>query len=226
MKSGIKVIFGIMSDMVAFRDASTGGHLDRTRKYLELLIGRMAERGLYGHLTSRWDMDLLLSSAPLHDVGKIAISEELLNKPGKLTVGEFEIMKTHATLGVKILDCIDLNFLERLQIRYARIIAGSHHERWDGSGYPHGLYGVHIPLEGRLMAIADVYDALISDRPYKQAVPPTHAASIIEQGSGTHFDPLIVDIFRDVSHKFEQVAIEYAGHDIPVRMPECACLAS
>jgi putative two-component system response regulator len=203
--------------MIDYRDGVTGGHLDRTRKYLELLITRMAEKGIYSHILNRWDMDLLLCSAPLHDVGKIAISEELLNKPGKLTTDEFEVMKTHAELGVQILDRIDINFYERSQISYARTIAGTHHEKWDGSGYPRGMYGVHIPLEGRLMAIADVYDALISDRAYKKAIAPAKAAAIIEEGSGSHFDPHLVDIFRDVAHHFEYISSMFAENNTDVR---------
>ncbi|MDR1042515.1 MAG: HD domain-containing protein [Clostridiales Family XIII bacterium] len=213
MNIRIKVIFGVMSDMIAFRDGVTGGHLDRTSKYLELLIKRMAEKGLYSHMLHRWDLDLLLCSAPLHDVGKIAISEELLNKPGKLTTDEFEVMKTHAARGVQILDRIDINCDERPQIRYARTIAGTHHEKWNGSGYPNGMYGIHIPLEGRLMAIADVYDALISNRAYKKAIAPAKAAAIIEEGSGTHFDPQLVDIFRDVSHHFEHIASRFSDNN-------------
>jgi putative two-component system response regulator len=217
MNIRIKAIFGVMSDMIAFRDGVTGGHLDRTCKYLELLIQRMAEKGIYSHLLQQWDMELLLCSAPLHDVGKIAISEKLLNKPGKLTFEEFEIMKTHAALGVKILDRIDISFYERSQLRYARTIAGTHHEKWDGSGYPNGMYGIHIPLEGRLMAIADVYDALISNRAYKSAIPPAKAAEIIEEGSGTHFDPKLIDVFRDVAHQFENVTYRLVESSADIR---------
>jgi putative two-component system response regulator len=217
MNMSIKAIFGVMSDMIAFRDGVTGGHLKRTCKYLELLILRMAEKGIYSHILHRWDRELLICSAPLHDVGKIAISEELLNKPGKLTPEEFEIMKTHAELGVRILDRIDINFAERSQIRYARTIAGTHHEKWDGSGYPNGMYGIHIPLEGRLMAIADVYDALISNRAYKKAISPAKAAAIIEEGRGTHFDPHLVDIFHDVARSFESVSSRFAESATDIR---------
>jgi putative two-component system response regulator len=195
--------------MIAFRDDVTGGHLNRTCKYLELLICGLARRNRYCEILNLWDVDLVVNSAALHDIGKIAISEKLLQKPGRLTEDEFEIMKTHAELGVDILDRIDVPAEERRHIIHARIIAGVHHERWDGAGYPNGMYGKHIPLEGRLMAIADVYDALISKRPYKQAISPAHAARIIEEGSGTHFDPLLVDVFRDIAPLFASVA--YAG---------------
>ncbi|MDR2610470.1 MAG: HD domain-containing protein [Clostridiales Family XIII bacterium] len=211
MNTRIKALFGVMLDMIAFRDDVTGGHLDRTCKYLELLIGRLFETDLYRDTLRQWDIELVIKSAALHDVGKIAISEELLQKPGKLTRGEFEIIKTHAALGVEILDRIDLPAGKRRLISHARIIAGAHHEKWDGSGYPCGAYGNHIPLEGRLMAIADVYDALISNRPYKQAVSPGEAARVIEDGSGTHFDPQLVEVFRDVAPLFASVASAYAG---------------
>jgi putative two-component system response regulator len=211
MNIKIKVIFGVMSDMIAFRDDVTGGHLDRTCTYLRLLIRRMAEKGVYHDILNEWNLNLLLGSAPLHDIGKIAISEEILNKPGKLTAEEFEIMKTHAALGVEIIDRIDIARKERRHLRYARVIAGAHHEKWDGSGYPTGAYGRHIPLEGRLMAIADVYDALISNRPYKQAMPPSRAAEIILEGEGTHFDPELVGVFADVAYEFALVASANAG---------------
>jgi putative two-component system response regulator len=171
----------------------------------------MAEKNMYCDVLNCWDLELMLCSASLHDIGKIAISEDILNKPGKLTAEEFEIMKTHAALGVEIIDRVALGAAEKPELRYARTIAGAHHEKWDGSGYPCGSYGKHIPLEGRLMAIADVYDALISNRPYKQAMAPSMAASIIESGCGTHFEPALVDVFLDVAPKFEIAASLYAG---------------
>ncbi|MDR1531235.1 MAG: HD-GYP domain-containing protein [Clostridiales bacterium] len=207
----VKALFKVMSDMIAFRDDVTGGHLSRTSLYLEVLICRMAKRGLYSNIVSQWDLTLLLGSASLHDIGKIAISEKILYKPGKLTEEEFETIKTHTVLGVEILDRIEIPAEEKHCVHYARSIAGSHHEKWDGTGYPDGAYGLHIPLEGRLMAIADVYDALISNRPYKRALLPAEAAVIIEEGSGTHFDPRLVDIFHDVAHIFEVIASANVG---------------
>jgi putative two-component system response regulator len=214
----IKVIFRVMADMIAFRDDVTGGHLDRTCRYLEILMHRMDEKGLYRDILSQWDADLVLCSASLHDIGKIAISEEILHKPGRFTEEEFAIMKTHTTLGVEILDRIGLAPEEKCDLHYARTIAGTHHEKWDGSGYPDGAYGDHIPLEGRLMAIADVYDALISSRPYKRAMLPTEAANIIEEGRGTHFDPQLVDVFRDVASLFASIASMYVGRHTEAQM--------
>jgi putative two-component system response regulator len=143
-------------------------------------------------------MDYLIPSAQLHDVGKIAISDTILNKPGKLTPEEFDIMKTHAAIGVTIIQRIEENAEEHDFMKHARLIAGGHHEKWDGTGYPEGVKGKDIPLEARLMAVADVYDALLSVRPYKQPLSSGEARQIIQDGKGTQFDPFLVDIFLKV----------------------------
>ena len=153
-------------------------------------------------------MDFFLPSAQLHDVGKIAISDAILNKPGKLTPEEFEIMKTHVTVGVEAIERIINNTDEHAFLRHAVLIAGNHHEKWDGSGYPKGISGKDIPLEGRLMAVADVYDALISFRPYKQPFTHGEACKIIEDSGGTHFDPILVDVFRKTEGEFERTVRE------------------
>jgi putative two-component system response regulator len=143
------------------------------------------------------------------DVGKITISDVILNKPGRLTNEEYEVMKKHAELGVGIVERIEQNTEEHEFLRHARIIAGTHHEKWDGTGYPAGLAGAEIPLEGRLMAIADVYDALISQRPYKMPLSTEEAEGIIDAGSGVHFDPRLVDVFHMVAESFAKVAKSY-----------------
>jgi putative two-component system response regulator len=153
-------------------------------------------------------MDFFLPSAQLHDVGKIAITDLILNKPGKLTEEEFEVMKTHVAVGVDAIEKIMNNAEEHAFLRHTLCIAGTHHEKWDGSGYPMGLKGLNIPLEGRLMAIADVYDALISERPYKKAFTHEEACEIIESGAGSHFDPVLVEVFRKVEDEFARVAQE------------------
>ena len=153
-------------------------------------------------------MDFFLPSAQLHDVGKIAITDLILNKPGKLTPEEFEIMKTHVTVGVAAIEKIMQNAEEHAFLNHAVLIAGTHHEKWDGSGYPKGLKGRNIPLEGRLMAIADVYDALITVRPYKKAFTHEEACKIIEEGAGTHFDPSLVEVFKRVKDDFKMVVLE------------------
>ncbi|GHU27322.1 response regulator [Betaproteobacteria bacterium] len=199
-------VLSTVADLVEFRDDVTGGHISRTQKFLKLLLDKLVEEKIYSDEMSNWDMDYLLPSAQLHDVGKIAISDLILNKPGKLTDEEFNIMKTHVTIGVAAIKKIEQNAEEHAFLRHARLIAGTHHEKWDGSGYPSGLSGKDIPLEGRLMAIADVYDALISVRPYKKAFSTQEARQIIEKGKGTHFDPVLVDVFSKVADKFAAVA--------------------
>jgi putative two-component system response regulator len=202
-------VLSTVAEMVEFRDEYTGGHVDRTQQYLKLLVDRMIESGVYEHETREWDLAFLLPSAQLHDVGKISISDAILNKPGKLTDEEFEIMKKHPSLGVNAIKRIEKNASEHDFLYHAEIFAGSHHEKWDGSGYPNRMMGNDIPLQGRLMAIADVYDALISVRPYKKPMSVEVAKSIIEEGRGSHFDPTLVDIFLEVENKFASIAKEY-----------------
>jgi putative two-component system response regulator len=199
-----------VADLVEFRDDVTGGHVCRTQAYMKLLVDQVLKEGLYKEETAAWDKDYLLLSAQLHDVGKIAISDLILNKPAKLTPEEFEIMKTHVEIGVRAIKKIEENTEEHAFLKHARLIAGAHHEKWDGTGYPAGLGGSDIPLEGRLMAIADVYDALISKRPYKRPMGTDEAKKIIEEGRGTHFDPALVDIFMKVSDDFAEIVKKYA----------------
>jgi putative two-component system response regulator len=191
-------VLSTVADLVEFRDDVTGGHIARTQHYLQLLVDELLREDLYADETSIWNMDYLIPSAQLHDVGKIAISDTILNKPGKLTPEEFEIMKTHAAIGVMIIEKIEENAEEHDFMKHARLIAGGHHEKWDGTGYPIGVKGKEIPLEARLMALADVYDALVSARPYKQPLSPGKARQIIQEGKGTQFDPLLVDVFLKV----------------------------
>jgi putative two-component system response regulator len=191
-------VLSTVADLVEFRDDVTGGHIFRTQKYLQLLVDELLQENLYAEETSMWNMDYLVPSAQLHDVGKIAISDSILNKPGKLSPEEFEIMKTHAAIGVTIIQRIEENAEEHDFMKHARLIAGGHHEKWDGTGYPLGARGKEIPLEARLMAIADVYDALRSARPYKQPLSAGEAKQIVQSGKGTQFDPVLVDVFSKV----------------------------
>jgi len=198
----------IAADMMEFRDGVSGGHAARTRRYLQLLIEAMLERHVYFPEVSAWNLELMLASARLHDIGKIAISDALLNKPDKLTLDEFERIKAHAPLGVAILERIEKTAGKNIFLNHAKLIAGTHHEKWDGSGYPYGLRGRAIPLEGRLMAIADVYDALTSSRPYKNSFPVAEAEDIIIQAAGTHFDPALIDVFLRVADRFADIAVQ------------------
>ncbi|MDR0839152.1 MAG: response regulator [Oscillospiraceae bacterium] len=198
-------ILNTAANLVEFRDDATGGHVARTQKYLQILVERMIETGEYYEEVSTWNIEQLIPSAQLHDVGKIAISDLILNKPGKLTDEEFKIMQTHAEIGEGIIRQIEIEANEHTFTKHARLIAGGHHEKWDGSGYPAGLKGTDIPLEARLMAIADVYDALVSARSYKRPMSTDEAKQIIEDGRGTHFDPTLVDVFSGVSDRFAAV---------------------
>ena len=199
-------VIATVADLVEFRDGCTGGHTSRTRLYLETMINELLRRKIYDEEISKWNMDIFLSSVQLHDVGKIAITDLILNKPGKLTTEEFEIMKTHVTIGVDAIKKIIGNTKEHEFLRYALLIAGTHHEKWDGTGYPFGLKGENIPLEGRLMAIVDVYDALISERPYKKAFTHEEANKIILEGAGKHFDPVLVGVYQDIAEEFVRIA--------------------
>jgi len=204
-------VMATVADLVEFRDKLTGGHVARTQLYLKALTEQLIREGTYADEVKKWDMDFFLPSAQLHDVGKIAISDLILNKPGKLSQEEFEIMKTHVIIGVDAIEKIMSVTDEHAFLNHALLIAGTHHEKWDGSGYPLKQKGMNIPLEGRLMAIADVYDALITNRPYKKAFTHDDSCKIIEEGSGTHFDPVLVAVFKKVEAEFKKVSDKYTA---------------
>ena len=218
----------ILANMVENRDKYTGRHIERTTKYIKILLNAMLERGLYSDEISNWNLDevvssarlhdignilipedplnleSIISSARLHDIGKITITDLILNKPGKLTAEEYDLMKTHASEGEKIIDSIISESGNEAFLKNAKLFAGYHHEWWDGTGYPRGLKGADIPLQGRIMAIADVYDALISDRSYKSAFTHEKAVEIIKESSGSHFDPEIVGVFLEINDLFRE----------------------
>jgi putative two-component system response regulator len=193
-----------MADLVENRDKNTGGHIDRTASYMQMLIDAMLEQKVYSKEMADWDIESVVSSARLHDVGKMVIPDSILNKPGKLTEEEFEIMKTHSSEGANIIDKAISRTGNAEFLLNAKKIAAYHHEKWNGIGYPYGLAGEDIPLQGRIMAIADVYDALAAERPYKKAFTHDEAVDIIVRDSGKHFDPKIVDCFIRVKDSFER----------------------
>jgi len=190
-----------LADVVENRDSNTGGHIDRTTIYVKILIEALLERGLYVDEIKSWDIDLVISSARLHDLGKIAIPDSILNKPAKLTEEEFEIIKTHAEAGERIIEHMIERSGEADFLNYAKLFAAYHHEKWDGTGYPFGLKGEKTPLQGRIMAIVDVFDALTSERPYKDEYTDDEAFAIIKEESGTHFDPQIAKVFCEIRDK-------------------------
>jgi putative two-component system response regulator len=199
-------IMNTIAELVEFRDDMTSGHIIRTQKYLELLIDRLISENIYTDEMKDWNMAFLVSSSQLHDIGKIKMSEAFINKPGKYTPEEFELMQNHTDWGVKIIEHIEKRTSGHIFLHHAKIFAASHHERWNGAGYPSGLKGKNIPLQGRLMAIADVYDALISKLPYKEAFSPDWAKEIILSEKGAHFDPILVDAFDSLSDKFAEIS--------------------
>jgi len=201
------VIFGF-ADLVESRDQNTGGHIERTTKYLKKLLDAMLERGIYIDEICDVDFDAFISSARLHDVGKISISDNILNKPDKLNDDEFIVMKTHAEEGERVIDkFISYSGNDEVFLNNAKLFAGYHHERWDGKGYPHGLKGANIPLQGRIMAFVDVYDALVSERPYKKPFTHEEAIKLIMDNAGTQFDPVIADVLNDIRDQFESVKL-------------------
>jgi putative two-component system response regulator len=203
-----------MGSLAETRDNDTGNHIRRTQHYVRALAEELRSTEKFTRLLDDAMIELIYKSAPLHDIGKVGIPDHILLKPGKLTPDEFEIMKTHTTLGRDaILSAERLLNSPSSFLRYAREIAYCHQEKWDGSGYPEGLAGERIPLAARLMAVADVYDALISKRVYKPAFTKEDAVEIIRKGAGQHFDPEVVDAFLAITHRFAEIAAVFEDSD-------------
>ncbi len=202
-----------LSALAETRDNETGNHIIRTQNYVELISVELRKRGVYSQFLTEETIDLLKKSAPLHDIGKVGIPDKILLKPGKLDVEEFEIMKKHTVYGYEALLKAENQLGSNTFLKHARDLAYSHHEKWDGSGYPRGLKGNDIPIEGRLMAVADVYDALISRRVYKPPFTHTKAVKIISEGSGTHFDPAVVKAFMNINEAIRKIAIDLVEYD-------------
>jgi len=204
------VTIAAMGSLAETRDNETGNHIRRTQHYVRELARALADHPRFADTLTPQMIELLYKSAPLHDIGKVGIPDAILLKPGKLTADEFEIMKRHTTYGRDtILAAEALLDVPDSFLRLAREIAYSHQEKWDGSGYPEGLRGEDIPLSARLMAVADVYDALISRRVYKPAFSHEEATAIIEGGRGSHFDPDMVDAFSGLSQRFAAIAARF-----------------
>lgn len=203
-----------LASLAETRDNETANHVRRTQNYVRLLAQELRKDPDYASvITDSW-LDSLYRSSALHDIGKVGIPDRILLKPGKLTPEEFEIMKTHSRLGSDAIAAAERHLgTESSFLAMAGEIALSHHEKWDGSGYPLGLAGEAIPLVARLMALADVYDALISKRVYKAAFSHEKAVSIIREGRGSHFDPRVVDAFEKVLDRFDALARQLPDSD-------------
>lgn len=198
-----------MADLVENRDSDTGAHIQKTAAYVKIIVEGLLKKGYYAEkITPKFASDVV-RSAPLHDVGKINIPDNVLNKPGKLTDEEFEIMKSHTTAGMHIMEKAINTVGGENYLKEARNMAAYHHERWDGKGYPEGLHGEVIPLSARIMAVADVFDALTSPRVYKPAFPLDKALSIIEEGKGVQFDPKCVEVFMEALPEVKAVLKKY-----------------
>lgn len=203
-----------MASLAETRDSDTGNHIRRTQFYVKALAQHLSTNPKYSAQLTDGYIQMLFKSAPLHDIGKVGIPDRILLKPGRFEPAEFELMKTHTTLGRDAIEHAEKQLGMHVEfLSMAKEIALSHQEKWDGSGYPQGLAGEAIPLSARLMAVADVYDALISRRVYKEGMPHEKAANIIQEGRGSHFDPDLVDAFVVLQQEFRDIAARFADSD-------------
>lgn len=203
-------LIGSMGSLAEYRDPETGGHIKRTQHYVKLLADAMQKHPGYEGFLNPKTIDILYKVAPLHDIGKVGVPDNILLKPNRLTHSEFTEMKKHVHYGTAVIKDIEYNVGRDPLSEIAMQIIEGHHEKWDGSGYPRGLRGNNIPIPGRLMALADVYDALISKRVYKPPIPHHEAVKIIRRGRGSHFDPDVTDAFLEREDQVRQIALEYA----------------
>ena len=203
-----------LAHLAEIRDPETGNHLRRTQGYMRALATQLQTHPRFTHFLTADAIEVLVRSAPLHDIGKVGIPDFILLKPGKLTPDEWEIMKTHCRLGRDAIELAESDAEQPVEfLRLAKDIAHYHHEKWDGSGYPERLAGEAIPISARLMALADVFDALISRRVYKTPFPLEQAVAMIREGRGRHFDPDIVDAFLSRLDEFTAIAARHADSE-------------
>ncbi|MDR2478511.1 MAG: HD domain-containing protein [Treponema sp.] len=209
-------IVKIMSNLMEFRGSLernqfVSDHIEHLEHFLRVLVEELFNRNLYTDRLHFWNMELFFQSAALHDIGKIVIRENILLKPEGLSPDEFAEVQKHTIYGENIISQIRMSFPESKLLNHAQVIAGTHHERWDGLGYPRRLAGEEIPLEGRFVALVDVFDTLISARPYKKALSMGEALKIIKAGRGSQFDPALTDAFLDASRNFHTQSAAAAG---------------
>ncbi|MGI6733279.1 MAG: HD-GYP domain-containing protein [Anaerovoracaceae bacterium] len=199
--SQIATIYALVK-LAESRDGDTGAHIERTAQFCRLLAQKLRQLPEYADVIDDEYIENIYRSSPLHDIGKVGIPDAILQKPGKLTPEEYQIMKNHAEIGAKTLEDVAYQYEGNSFLKMGLEIAKGHHEKWDGTGYPKGLSGTDIPLSARIMAIVDVYDALRSKRSYKDSFSHEKSIAIIQEGRGTHFDPLLVDIFVKYQDEF------------------------
>jgi putative two-component system response regulator len=207
-----------MASLAETRDSDTGNHIRRTQFYVKALAEELKDHPRFRHFLNATTIDMLFKSAPLHDIGKVGIPDRILLKPGRFTPEEFEIMKTHTALGRDAIQHAEQRLGMQVDfLKYAKEIAYGHQEKWDGTGYPEGLTGDDIPISARLMAVADVYDALVSRRVYKEGMPHDKARAIVIEGSGTHFDPDVVDAFLAREEEILATAARFRDSDVDMK---------
>lgn len=221
LESRDRTIFA-MARLAESRDPETGAHLERVRSYCRTLSLELKNHPDFKDTVTDEFVRLMYLTSPLHDIGKVAIPDCVLLKVGRLDDQDWAVMKTHAALGAETLANIAREYPEADFLFMARDIALTHHEQWSGGGYPRGLKGEEIPLSGRIMAVADVYDALRSKRVYKDACTHHVARSIIREGAGKHFDPRLVDAFDKVEREFDNTARRFSDHTTPVALRQAA----
>lgn len=202
--SQLATIFAV-SKLAESRDDETGQHIERTQTFCRILSQKLLDHPRYGARLSPAFVENMYHASPLHDIGKVGIMDNILLKPGKLTPEEFEIMKTHTLIGSSTLQTVHSKYPNNTFLNMGIEIARSHHEKWDGSGYPDGLTGENIPLSARIMAVADVYDALRSKRPYKEPFSHRQSYDIMVKGAGNHFDPVVIETFIALEAKFANI---------------------
>lgn len=210
-ESQMAMIFALVK-LTDCRDEITGSHVERTREFCRLLAVKLSQSEKYRYIIDDDFVEQIFNASPLHDIGKISVPDRILLKPGRLTPGEFEIIKTHTLVGSKILNDVQESYPGNSFVRVGAEIARSHHEKWDGSGYPDGLSGDEIPISARIMALADVYDALRTRRPYKEPIPHQECMDVIAKESGKQFEPLVVQAFLEIEKAFE--AVYYSSVDM------------
>jgi putative two-component system response regulator len=197
-----------LAKLAEYRDEDTGRHIERIQYFSKLLVTRMADMPIFKNQITPIYVDNITNASPLHDIGKVGIPDTILLKPGKLTTEEFEVMKTHTVIGFDLLQTIKNRYTKNSFINVGIEISRSHHEKWDGTGYPDKLIGAEIPLAARILAVTDVYDALRSKRPYKVGFDHATSCKIILEGRGTHFDPDVIEAFIDLQDTFELIYAE------------------
>ena len=205
---GRDVLIFSLAKLAESRDPDTGAHLERIREYCRVLTQAVREVPEFSAIIDADYVESIYLTSPLHDIGKVGIPDYVLQKPGKLTPEEFDLMKQHTLIGGRTLDAAAKKHPSHPYLLMARDIAFSHHEKFDGTGYPHGLVGDEIPLSGRIVAIADVYDALTSKRVYKPAFSHDRAVELILKDTGSRFDPRIIEVFQKCTNEFARIRAE------------------